>query len=152
PGTLAVGVAQVVALPVPTLVDTFAWTTSALVLARLRRKAALVAGADAPDALPAVSGAAVAAAGPVFGGETVLGPFVATAAEDAATTRWATWLSGAALPQTAEHAFFLNRLRTHLLAVGDTLLAGISSECTEITARVQLGQAKTVVQGPSHTE
>ena len=64
-GLLAVGDAQLVAMPVPTLRYTFAWVTSEIALGRLARKYAALGAAESAPAIPQVSEDAGAAAGEI---------------------------------------------------------------------------------------
>ena len=154
PGTLSVGDAQIIAMPVPTLVDTYAWVTSALVLSRLKRKAGLV-GMSTPgrsvDKADEESGLAASAqwAQPT----TVLGPYVVNGRHDDAVADWAQWLSVTALSPTAVPQFFRTKLTTDLIAVGESVLVGVTIECVELTPRIQLDQkVKTVKHGPFYSE
>jgi CRISPR-associated protein Cmr4 len=152
PGSLAVGDAQLLAFPAPTLVETFAWVTSPLALARLSRKAALLDRADVPSAVPEPRGATALAAESNADGDTVLGPYVLTRQTDAATGEWGSWLARSALPPGDVHAFFAGKLARSLFTVTDSVFTAVSTECVELTARVQLTPEKTVKQGPFYTE
>ena len=154
PGTLSVGDAQLAAMPVPTLVDTYAWVTSALVLGRLKRKADLV-GLSTPGRSvdKADEGSGLAAGTQWAQPATVLGPYVVNGQHDDAVADWAQWLSTTALSPTAVPQFFRTKLTTDLIAVGESVLVGVTSECAELTPRIQLEQkAKTVKHGPFYSE
>lgn len=157
PGSLSIGDAELVAFPVPMLVNTFAWATSPLALGRLARKAAW-------------SGVPVAAASPVepdpktaltadntFAGEQAVGPYVVKGRFTKAAARWATWLAETALPAPdgphgPAFAFFRRKLARDLVIVADDLLTQLSVECADVAPRVQLGATKTVQNGPFYTE
>lgn len=169
PGTLSVGDAQLVAFPTPTLIRTFAWLTSPLALGRLARKASLAdvatpAGGNegqANNALPQAEqdGPALAADPAWASAAAVLGPYVLPCQEDGVAATWASWVAAAALPDVGPMPYFASKLSTDLLTVGDDLLASVSTECTEVAARVQLGAkdehgraTKAVAHGPFYGE
>lgn len=155
PGVLAVGDAQLAAFPVPTLRETFAWTTSPLVLGRLRRRAGLVTTIGAvPAASPAATDdTALAASDGWAGDRSVLGPYVLGCTPDPAVTDWAAWLAATALPDSADFGYFRTKLHRDLVVVGDALLTALSRECAELTPRIQLHQdRKAVHHGPFHCE
>lgn len=157
-GLLSVGDAQLVALPVPTLRNTFAWVTSGIALARLARKYTVLARGGVPYPVPEVAGDAGAAAdaGWVGPGEEVLGPCLVPLARkpDAELAEWAGRIAGHVFgPDPAgAFAFFAAKLRTDLLVVGHDVMPVLAKECTEFTARVQLGEGKTVQHGPFYSE
>jgi len=170
-GLLAVGDAQLVAMPVPTLQHTFAWATSALALSRLRRRyLALAPNPGEPEQSPPHA--------PVM-------PGVPVVPVDAAVAAHAGWLT----PQPARHAFgpclvelpdntpseelvgWANQIATHaldgpdgplgffarkltedLILFGDDVMTTLLTECTEFVARVQLNDGKTVQNGPFYSE
>lgn len=151
PGSLMVGDAQLVALPVPTLRRSFAWATSPLALARLARKHALMA--IDPPAPVELEDAEAAAADAFWCGPRgeVLGPCVVDippVEADAANPvqAWAAHLSRTAL--VGDHlAPFAKKFSTDLVALDETVMRTLLRECTEFAVRVQLGrEAKTVQQ------
>ncbi|WP_017559361.1 type III-B CRISPR module RAMP protein Cmr4 [Nocardiopsis baichengensis] len=151
PGSLMVGDAQLVALPVPTLRRSFAWATSPLALARLARKHALME--IDPPAPVELEDAEAAAADEFWSGPRgeVLGPCVvdipALEADAANPVRaWAAHLSRTAL--AGDHlAPFAKKFSTDLVALDETVMRTLLRECTEFAVRVQLGrQTKTVQQ------
>jgi CRISPR-associated protein Cmr4 len=164
PGTLSVGDAQLVAMPVPTLKRTFAWVTSAVALSRLARKYRIL-GRDT-DALPTVAeDAAVAAkrdtaedataAAPTgwSGREEVLGPCLVPFREASPElARWADRIATDVLGWDDVFTPFADKLRADLVAVGEELVSVLLAECTEQAVRVQLGASKTVENGPFYTE
>jgi CRISPR-associated protein Cmr4 len=163
PGTLAVGDAQLVAMPVPTLKRTFAWVTSEVALSRLARKYRIlgrdtaglprVAADAAVAAQPEPAEGATAAASPGWSGGEVLGPclvpFRATSPELA---KWADRIATDVLGWDDVFAPFADKLRADLLAVGEELVSVLLAECTEQAVRVQLDASKTVENGPFYTE
>lgn len=159
PGSLSVGDAQLVAMPVPTLRRTFAWVASPLTLGRLWRKSALAATGSPGSAVPATSRDGLTAVDDWASATTVLGPYVLEVRQDAATAAWSRWLADTALPSDPAIEFFAGKLRTDLLVVPDDLMKALSQECTEVSARVQLGKpdadgnpTKTVAHGPFYGE
>ncbi len=163
PGSLSVGDGQLVAFPVPTVRETFAWATSPLVLGRVARKAGLVELTDLPSGMPETGSTYVQAASRGWCTRTLVGPYVTTpiydgvddqtAPTDGMTGRWARWLAAAALTGTAVPAFFAEKFAKDLLAVPDGVLRSISEECAELAARVQLkADEKTVRHGPFYSE
>ena len=176
PGDLRVHEAQMVAFPAPSL-GGFAWVTSPLVRARLRRRAALAAITSGTDT--AVGGEEPADSAEAADDDTrclmtdtrtkgskkprsasvVLGSYSFTAMGDAGLKAWATELADEALPDLAEHAFFRQKLARDVYQVSDAALTAISRECTPVVARVQLGAeddagnpTKTVQHGPFYSE
>ena len=174
PGELRVHEAQLVAFPAPSL-DGFAWITSPLARARLNRRAGLAQIASFPD-----SGSGDARDGgddeaddtrclmtdtKMRGTKNlprtsqVLGSYAFTATGDPGLKNWAASLAGYALPDPGEHAYFRNKLQTDLYQVSNVAMTAITSECTVVTARVQLGaedddgnRTKTVAHGPFYSE
>ncbi|MCM3926192.1 type III-B CRISPR module RAMP protein Cmr4, partial [Frankia sp. AiPs1] len=181
PGTLSVGDAQLVAFPVPTIREIFAWVSSPLLLGRLARRAAL-AGFTGMPPLPVgdppdgpsggesdgrLDGRSVGTQeGRVDGGrvdvfaagagwhdaDTLVGPYVTRPGENRATRRWADWLADSALPTGETAGYFAEKMRTDLLTVPDGALVEITRECIELTPRVQLSAEKTVQNGPFYSE
>jgi CRISPR-associated protein Cmr4 len=152
PGSLSVGDAQLVAFPVPTVRETFAWVTSPLTLGRLARKASLSGFSDA-RLIPRPGGAQILAASDGWCTRTLIGPYVGTPTRDAATAAWASWLGTVGLPGPAIPDFFARKLATDLLTIPDGALAPITTECAELSARVQLeADQKTVAHGPFYSE
>ncbi len=153
-GTLAVGDAQLVAMPVPTLRRTFGWLTSAIALGRLARKYKIL-GRDTP-ALPDVrSGDGAAASRDWIGAEReVLGSFLVPlgSAPDANLAAWAGRIADDALGTGEEFRPFADKLRGDLLLAGPDIVPDLLAECTEQAVRVQLNAAKTVQNGPFYSE
>lgn len=154
-GTLAVGDAQLVAMPVPTLRHTFAWVTSELALSRLARKYKVVLGAEAAvPGLPAVrpgDGLASSAAW-AAGTDEVLGPCLVRLAEDAELARWAERIAADVLDWDPAFSPFAAKLRDDLVLAGSDLIVDVLAGSTEQAVRVQLGETKTVKNGPFYSE
>ncbi|MEY9214321.1 type III-B CRISPR module RAMP protein Cmr4 [Thermobifida halotolerans] len=155
PGLLAVGDAQLVALPVPTLHRTFAWVTSAVALGRLARKYRALGREPAP-AVPDVSAEAVAVDA-AWTGEQALGPVVARVVSEPAEQverlrAWAAAVRADAFDADTAFEPFRAKFSRDLLLVDSQVMGVLVEECTEVTARVQLDDAKTVSHGPFHSE
>lgn len=153
PGTLSVGDAQLVAMPVPALKRTFAWLTSAVALSRLARKYQVVLGAT-PGALPSVPGDGAVAASAEWSGDEVLGPcLVPFGARSAELALWAERIAADVLGwNDAVFGPFADKLRADLVAADLEVVSVLLGECTEQAVRVQVGPSKTVQNGPFYTE
>jgi CRISPR-associated protein Cmr4 len=165
PGQLAVGDAQLVAMPVPTLHSTFAWLTSEIALGRLARKYATLKehGIPAVPQIAADSGLAASEAWTQSGSRgEVLGPYVVSLGEspDPGMTAWAARLADDAVltgdPEDRARAGltpFADKLRRDLVLAGSDIVPPLLRECTEQAVRVQLStKAKTVENGPFYSE
>ncbi|MEU4828518.1 type III-B CRISPR module RAMP protein Cmr4 [Actinomadura sp. NPDC023710] len=160
PGSIRVHEAQVLAFPVPTLVDTFAWTLSPLVRARLARRAALtgvrIGPADVPD--DPADDTCWTSGGDDQRHLAVLGSYQVTAQGSRNVRDWARAVAELALPPSAEHEYFRALLGKQLYVVSADLFKALVRECTSVVARVQLGKevkgvmTKTVAHGPFYSE
>jgi CRISPR-associated protein Cmr4 len=152
PGTLAVGDAQLVAMPVPALRHTFAWATSAMALGRLARKYKLL-GRACPE-LPDVASDQGLAASEEWTEAEVLGPCLVPLgpARDERLARWADRIAADALDWDDVFRPFAAKLRADLLLAGSGIISVLLSECTEQAVRVQLSRSKTVKNGPFYSE
>lgn len=156
PGLLSVGDAQLVALPVPTLRKTFAWVTSVMALGRLARKYRSLAGSEGPT-LPAEPGEALSS-GHGWVGDQVFGPLVLAVDGTPSGTpnrllkEWAEKIRTDAF--AAEDAFtpFADKFTRDLVLVNSEAMSALVEEGTEVSVRVQLDEAKTVENGPFHSE
>lgn len=153
-GLLAVGDAQLVAMPVPTLRATFAWVTSNIALSRLQRKYAVL---GAPEL--AVPGADRAGGRGIDedwsrSDGQVLGPCVIDMEPDAngALGAWAERIASDGIGSRPGLSAFAAKFRKDLLLVGDSAMPLLLKECTELSARVQLSEGKTVKHGPFYSE
>ncbi|MGW0084528.1 type III-B CRISPR module RAMP protein Cmr4 [Streptomyces sp. NPDC003393] len=156
-GVIAVGDAQLVALPVPTLQHTFAWTTSNLALGRLARKYLAIADERPRPSMPQRKDAAALAAAPRWCGEgrdEVLGPYIVPLREqpDPDVKAWADRIADDGIGDASEFKPFADKLREDLLVVDDSVMPSLYRECTEVVARVQLNSGKTVAHGPFYSE
>ncbi|QTD99988.1 type III-B CRISPR module RAMP protein Cmr4 [Streptomyces cyanogenus] len=158
-GLLSVGDAQLVALPVPTLQETFAWVTSDIALSRLARKHLALPEGVRPRLVPperTQTGVALAADERWCGDsrDEVLGPLVVPLAQkpDPHVAAWARRIAEDAIGATEEFKPFADKLRKDLLVVDDGVMPDLNRDCTELVARVQLNSGKTVEQGPFYSE
>jgi CRISPR-associated protein Cmr4 len=151
-GSLVVGDAQLVAMPVATLTRTFAWITTRLALARLSRKYQRLN--DAAIEIPSCRDDAAVAGQPwTEKPDVVLGPCV-TGVEKAAEslTLWAEKIAQDSIGTEQGLEPFSKKLCSDLILVGDSVAGSLLKECTEMSVRVQLNASKTVAHGPFHTE
>jgi CRISPR-associated protein Cmr4 len=153
-GNLAVGDAQLVAMPVPTLRHTFAWLTSDIALGRLARKYRRL-GLEAP-AVPRMAsdeGAASSRAWTETARE-VLGPCLVPLGLEVNVPleTWAARLAEDVLGWDAVFAPFAAKLREDLVLVGSEIAPVLLRECTEQAVRVQLSDKKSVKNGPFYSE
>jgi CRISPR-associated protein Cmr4 len=153
-GLLAVGDAQLVAMPVPTLRRTFAWVTSEVALGRLARKYRALRREVLP--VPHVAeGRGVAPHDQwTDAPDEVLGPCVVPFGNerDLKLDKWAELLARDAIGQEEPFGLFASKLRTDLLLVGSSVIPDLLRECTEQAVRVQLDADKTVQNGPFYSE
>jgi len=149
-GWLSVGDAVLAAFPVPSTKNCFAWVTSPLALEEVRRRV-ILCGLP-PTALPPSpltdEDAFVGTGGWV--GQVDLGDFRVKTTLDENVKDWATWLSNC-LPTQLSHC--KTKMATDLVVVSDALLADLTIEFTEVSARIQLEtEQKTVANGPFYCE
>jgi CRISPR-associated protein Cmr4 len=155
PGQLAVGDAQLVAMPVPTLRRTFAWLTTDIALGRLARKyATLRRPTPRVPEIRSGEGAAAHSAWTWPGGE-VLGPAVVPlgTAPNEDLQGWARQLAADALQRDDSFKPFRDKLGRDLVLAGSDIAPDLLRECTEQAVRVQLStDSKTVQNGPFYSE
>ncbi|MFI5592853.1 type III-B CRISPR module RAMP protein Cmr4 [Amycolatopsis sp. NPDC051758] len=150
-GGVAFGDARLLLLPVPTLVRTFAWVTSPLLLSRLGRSATVLSGTSTGWNLTTPPGS-TAIAGETWSGRQALGSLVQTVRPDRALAGIAADLAELVFPAGAAFDPARAKLREDLLVVDDGVLAELSETGTDIVARVQLNADKTVENGPFYSE
>ncbi|WP_262402803.1 type III-B CRISPR module RAMP protein Cmr4 [Actinomadura sp. CNU-125] len=153
-GLLMVGDAQLVAMPVPALRRTFAWVTSGMALARLARKYRTLGRPIPPT--PAVAPDRGLAAGAAWTtmDQQVLGPCVVPLETSEEVKQWAGRLAADAIGPADDPVtgHFHDKFVQDLLLVGDDTMPQLVRECTELNARVQLDDGKTVAHGPFYSE
>ncbi len=150
-GKLIVGDAQLVAMPVPTLTRTFAWVASSTTLARLGRKRARLQRTN-PTVPAPLSDAGVSATQDWNGTDMILGPAVVNVQTESDARLWADILAAEAISSEQEFKYFATKLRQDLIVAGEDVAAHLFERCTEVNARVQLDDNKTVAQGPFYSE
>lgn len=154
PGTLAVGDAQLVAMPVPALRHTFAWATSEVALSRLARKYKRLHRV-CPDLPDVATDRGLAASEPWTEAEyEVLGPCLVPLgpAHNELLARWADRIAADVLDWDDVFRPFAAKLRADLVLAGSGIMSALLSECTERAVRVQLSGSKTVKNGPFYSE
>ncbi|EWM19875.1 type III-B CRISPR module RAMP protein Cmr4 [Kutzneria sp. 744] len=156
-GAVSVGDAQLLAFPVATLRNLYAWATGELLLSRLRRKLALL---GVPDTATTVIGGPALADGAVAGASgwatshaQVLGPFLATVTHEPAVRSLGAALANLTCPTSPVFEFTRTKMTSDLLVADHTTLGELTQTGTDVVARVQLYEkAKTVANGPFYSE
>lgn len=141
-GHLAVGDAQLVAFPVPTVVNTFAWITSPLTLGRLRRKYARIGSNAAPETAEdrtAPKGARWHKDNEIFGASTT-----SISVDDDLASQWAKLLAREALPDDDVFKVFRHKLERDLAILDETDFTDNVRHGTEVTPRIALDDYKQV--------
>lgn len=155
PGTLAVGDAQLVAMPVPTLRRTFAWLTSQIALGRLARKyKTLNLAVPAPPSVRS-DGGICCSQGWTQSAKEVLGPCLVGFGESFSQplAAWAKRIAADALGDDEAFKPFADKLCADLVLAGSDIVPMLLRECTEQAVRVQLSEdTKTVSEGPFYSE
>ena len=142
-GAVAVGDAQLVALPAATLHNVHAWVTSPLLLARLQRKLHLL-GVDTGAELGPVLPGGYGVGGSGWAGRQVVGPFLTNVAQHASAARVGAVLAALACPAAEAFGFTRRKLVDDTLVVEHDVLGGLARMGTDVVARVQLDpEAKT---------
>lgn len=155
-GALSVGEAHLVLFPVRSLRGVFAFTTSALALARLAREAAAAgqsvpfSGLNAPDKKTCLttSGSDLSA-----GGSVVLEEFAFTNSASKDADAVAQWLAEYAFPAGPAYDFWRQKVRRSLVILPDDDFRDFVVNSTEVTTRVRLEpDSKTVASGALWTQ
>jgi CRISPR-associated protein Cmr4 len=140
-GWLAVNDARLVAFPVPTLENTFAWVTSLTVLQGVARYAER-AGLTKIPAVPKFGPSYVACslASEWSGNQVCVGAYMCQkiATQDALAKEWAEWIVNNAMPGNDAFEYFRIKLGNHLLVVDDDTFRAITEEFAELVPRIQL--------------
>lgn len=146
-GSVQFADARLVLFPVRSLSGTFAWTTSPMVLARLRRDAA-AAGLEGlpPDAgAPGATSCVVTNGSRVASGGKVVLEDLDLDAKSEGLDGWAAWLGKNLFPGDEEWA---RRLAERLCLLPDDVFDFLVETATEVTARIGLEDStKTVAKG-----
>jgi CRISPR-associated protein Cmr4 len=157
-GLLSVGDAQLLALPVPTLRNTFAWVTSPMALNRLTRKHRYArTGRELPQ-VPEVNGIEGVCATTEWQEEgQVMGPCLVrvkpTQEQQSSVSSWAGLIAEEGIGDEPHMAVPAKKFRDDLFVVGSDVMSQLVRECTEHSVRVQLDpKTKTVKAGPFTSE
>lgn len=152
-GAIAFTDAALVAFPVRSLKNTFVYATCPTALARLKR----LAGATINWGVPNVVEGSVKAASDTAltkdkdgKNRLVLEAFDFTATTDDGVKAIAAWLALNALPQSTEHEFFRNKLKTDLVVLSDTEFGHFVRHATVVEAHVAITDAGTAKDGSLH--
>ncbi len=154
PGAIDVIDARLVALPVVTFKNTFAWATSPLLLSRLKRLAHLAGTDDRfPAAIPEVHANSASVAAVAWQGTIAVADHRLEGVVNSEARSWASDLAAHALPSTNHFDYVRAKMATDLLIVSDSTMGSLARSATDITARVQLrDDAKIVEHGPWFVE
>lgn len=144
-GALSFADAQLVAFPVRSLMEGYAYVTSPGALARLGRLADIAGAKNFPaDELPAPSDSqAVVLADNLLAKDRLILESYAfdRLADNGALKQIAKWLAGNALPAGEVHRFFRNKLENHLVLLSDTQLAFFARNSTVVEPHVRIDDA-----------
>lgn len=158
-GSLSVGDAQLLALPVPTLRRTFAWATSTLALNRLARKHRFARTGRELPAVPTVKETEGVCGIDEWQQDRgqVLGPCLVrmkrSEGEVDPVSTWAELIAEEAIGDESHMTVPAAKFREDLLLVGAAVMSQLVRECTEHSVRVQLDPTtKTVKNGPFTSE
>lgn len=156
-GGVHFGDAHLVALPVRSVAGTFAWATSPYLLRRFARDAA-ESGTHTPTNVPQVQAlgqAFTAAARPKIkvgdgnNAPVILEDLDFLAAQDGATSEWASLIAGMVFVEDAWRDFFKDRF----LIVHDDIMSYLGRHGIDVTSRNRLeNDTKTVADGALWTE
>jgi len=139
-GAVSFGDAQIVAFPVRSAKRGYVYATCPLALARAARLLALL-GKPALPALtecPSEGKAAVCDSSLSSGDKLTLEAFEYSASESAALKAVAAWLAEHALPQSAAHAFFREKIKTDLVLLSDEDFGYFARNATVVEPHVKI--------------
>jgi len=151
-GALSAGDARILLFPVRSLAGVFAWVTSADVLARFRREAALTRLDVTWPEIPSPGKDEVWVNGTILdaGGSLVLEEFSFTPKQDqaAALKAMGRWLANEALPTSAEYKYWRDALPQKLCVLHEDAFRDFVLYSTEVQTHVRLDpETKTVHSG-----
>ena len=144
-GWLAVNDARLVAFPVPTLENTFAWVTSATVLQGVARYAARAGLTEIPEVpVLAPSYVACSLSGEWSANQVCVGAYLCQkdTGQDARAKLWADWIVTNGMPGHDAFKYFGGKLAKHLLVVDDDTFRAVTEEFAELVPRIQLQTPK----------
>ena len=140
-GWLAIHDARLVAFPVPTLENTFAWVTSPTVLQGVARYAERAGLSEIPM-VPVLAPSYVACSQPAewSGNQVCVGAYMCQkdAGQDAVARQWADWIAANAMPGHDAFEYFRTKLAKHFLVVDDDTFRAVTEEFAELVPRIQL--------------
>jgi CRISPR-associated protein Cmr4 len=140
-GAVAFGDGRLLLFPVRSLVGTFAYCTSALALGRLRRDVDLTAadvGWQAPPSPPDGKAWVPPGSRIVVADKVVLEDFDLAAEERADLAVAGQWIAEHALPVTEVFGHFRDRIRSHLVVLGEELFAHLTRLATVVEPHVKI--------------
>jgi CRISPR-associated protein Cmr4 len=145
-GSVSFADAQLVAFPVRSLKEGYVYTTSPGALARLGRLAAIADATDFPtEKLPVPSethAVVLDETGLLAQKRLILESYAFDPLPDSgALKKTADWLAAHALPNSAAHEFFHNKLKNHLVLLSDTQLAFFVRNSTVVEPHVRIDDA-----------
>lgn len=151
-GAISIGDAQVVAFPVPTMVNTFAWATSGLALgtlARKRRRAFPAENEKSPAApAPGRDAAYRTRSAPWRSDAEIFGLSTTTIRPDESVSAWADLLATEALPEDEVFLPFRDKLKRDFVVLDETDYSDNVRHGTEVTPRIALeAETKRVKSG-----
>jgi CRISPR-associated protein Cmr4 len=149
-GALSPGDARLLLFPVRSLVGVFAWTTSRLVLERLRRdlQAAGKSVSWTINNLPDNGGVwTVDDESLIANGKVVLEEFTFTAQQHDDVKTIAKWLVENAFPQSDDYKYFREKVQTSLVILPEDAFRDFTQFATEVVTRIRIDQATRTAVG-----
>ena len=141
-GAVSVGDGVLVAFPIRCLKRGYAYATSAQALARAARLLQIATGtAPWPSVDDPGSKAIGASANAAIAGKLILEAFEYEITEDPNVKTAAAWLSEHALPEGAQHAFFIDKLREDLVVLPEDAFGYVVERATVVEPHVRIDDA-----------
>lgn len=150
-GGVAVSDAQLLLMPSPALREVFAWTTSGLLLSRLARRIGLL-GVETKGVLDPLVLSDWGIGSAAWSGIQVLGPVLEEVASSELPARIGAFLGAIACPVGSVFEYTRRKMVDDVVVLPDGTFGTLAATGTDVVARVQLGDAKTVAQGPFYSE
>lgn len=149
-GALVIGDAQLLLFPVAALLDTFAWITSADILARFQREVQR-RGVDLKAPVVPAPGEGSAWTPPqsrlvTEQGELVLEEFTFQARPHEAIGTIGTWFAKAIFPQDDAYAYWRQRVRSNLVIVPEDAFRHFITTGTEVVQRIRIDPATGIAK------
>lgn len=150
-GAISPGDARILLFPVRALNGVFVWTTSADVLGRFQREAALAGYTGLPDVVPSSAEGEALVSDPALlldDNSIVLEEFSYSARRDEVTRQWAEYLAAYALPSNGAFDYWRERLVRNLVVLPSNDFRDFVLYSTEIVTRIRVSpETKTVATG-----